>query len=73
MGITTRSLATPGTGTAASPLGPAIVLTCVNAAAEAIDPEVVTDRRLIPNRSPQDLPAFCRAIIECFAAALRTA
>ncbi|MFE2823281.1 hypothetical protein [Streptomyces sp. NPDC059271] len=49
------------------------MLTCVNAAAEAIDPEVVTDRRLIPNRSPQELPAFCRAITECFAAALRTA
>ncbi|MFD6929612.1 DJ-1/PfpI family protein [Streptomyces sp. NPDC059945] len=44
-----------------------------NAAAEVIDPKVVTDRRLIPNRSPQDLPAFCRAIIECFAAALRAA
>ncbi|MER6212107.1 DJ-1/PfpI family protein [Streptomyces sp. NPDC001642] len=44
-----------------------------NAAAEVMDPEVVIDRRLIPNRSPQDLPAFCRATIECFAAALQTA
>ncbi|MEU7378398.1 type 1 glutamine amidotransferase domain-containing protein [Streptomyces albidoflavus] len=38
-----------------------------NAGAEVIDEEVVIDRQLISSRGPQDLPAFCAAIIEHFA------
>ncbi|MEV4964419.1 type 1 glutamine amidotransferase domain-containing protein [[Kitasatospora] papulosa] len=44
-----------------------------NAGAEVVDEEVVIDRQLISSRSPQDLPAFCKAIIERFAAALQPA
>lgn len=39
----------------------------VNAGAEWIDAEVVRDGNLISSRVPQDLPAFCRAIIEALA------
>jgi protease I len=35
----------------------------VNAGAEWVDEEVVVDGNLISSRSPADLPAFCRAII----------
>ncbi|CUT02020.1 type 1 glutamine amidotransferase domain-containing protein [Candidatus Kryptonium thompsonii] len=35
----------------------------VNAGAEYIDSEVVIDGNLISSRTPDDLPAFCRAII----------
>lgn len=35
----------------------------VNAGAEYIDSEVVVDGNLISSRGPDDLPAFCRAII----------
>jgi protease I len=35
----------------------------VNAGAEYIDSEVVVDGNLISSRTPDDLPAFCRAII----------
>ena len=34
-----------------------------NAGAEWVDEEVVQDGNLISSRDPQDLPAFCRAII----------
>ncbi|MGV9816844.1 DJ-1/PfpI family protein [Streptomyces cellulosae] len=37
-----------------------------NAGAEVVDEEVVIDRQLISSRGPQDLPAFCKAIIEHF-------
>ncbi len=35
----------------------------VNAGAEWVDEEVVVDGNLITSRKPDDLPAFCRAII----------
>ncbi len=36
----------------------------VNAGAQWVDQEVVRDGNLITSRTPEDLPAFCRAIIE---------
>ncbi len=36
----------------------------VNAGAEWVDAEVVRDGNLITSRKPDDLPAFCRTIIE---------
>lgn len=36
----------------------------INAGAEWIDEEVVVDRNMISSRRPDDLPAFCRAIID---------
>jgi protease I len=36
---------------------------CVNAGAKWVDKEVVVDGNLITSRFPDDLPAFCRAII----------
>lgn len=36
----------------------------VNAGAEYVDEEVVRDGNLITSRFPDDLPAFCRSIIE---------
>jgi protease I len=36
----------------------------INAGAEWIDQEVICDQNLITSRNPNDLPAFCRAIIE---------
>jgi len=36
----------------------------VNAGAHRIDKEVVVDRNQISSRKPDDLPAFCRTIIE---------
>ncbi|GAA3791618.1 type 1 glutamine amidotransferase domain-containing protein [Sphaerisporangium flaviroseum] len=38
-----------------------------NAGAEVVDEEVVTDGSFMTSRSPADLPAFCRAIVEHFA------
>lgn len=35
----------------------------VNAGAEYVDAEVVVDGNLITSRTPDDLPAFCRAIL----------
>lgn len=35
-----------------------------NAGAEYVDREVVEDENLITSRSPEDLPAFCRALVE---------
>lgn len=42
---------------------PAIQVDLVNAGGEYLDAEVVVDGRLITSRRPDDLPAFCRAII----------
>lgn len=39
-----------------------------NAGAKPVDEEVVVDRNVISSRSPDDLPAFCEAVIEAFAA-----
>jgi len=36
---------------------------CVNAGAKWVDQECVVDGNLITSRSPDDLPAFCRAIV----------
>ena len=38
-----------------------------NAGASVVDQEVVTDGNLITSRSPDDLPAFCEAIVHAFA------
>lgn len=38
-----------------------------NAGAQVVDAEVVTDRGIVSSRKPDDLPAFCRKIIEEFA------
>ena len=38
-----------------------------NAGATVVDQEVVTDGNLITSRSPDDLPAFCTAIVQAFA------
>ena len=43
---------------------PAIKDDLVNAGATWVDQEVVVDGNLISSRKPDDLPAFCRAIIE---------
>jgi len=37
----------------------------VNAGAEYLDEEVVVDGKIVTSRTPADLPAFCRAIIDC--------
>lgn len=42
----------------------AIIDDIENAGAEYIDAEVVVDRNLITSRTPKDLPAYMRAIIE---------
>ncbi len=39
----------------------------VNAGAEYVDEEVVIDGNIITSRTPPDLPAFCRAIVEALA------
>jgi protease I len=38
-----------------------------NAGAPVVDQEVATDGNLITSRSPDDLPAFCTAIVHTFA------
>lgn len=35
--------------------------------AEVVDEEVVVDGQFTTSRSPADLPAFCRSIVEQFA------
>jgi protease I len=40
-----------------------------NAGGTAVDQEVVIDGNLVSSRKPDDLPAFCRAIVAHFAAA----
>ena len=42
---------------------PAIKDDLINAGAIWLDQEVVVDENLISSRSPDDLPAFCKAII----------
>ena len=39
---------------------------CVNAGAEWVDEECVVDGNLITSRFPDDLPAFCHAIVSAF-------
>lgn len=38
-----------------------------NAGAEWVDEEVVVDGKLVTSRRPDDLPAFCSAIVRLFA------
>jgi protease I len=38
-----------------------------NAGTEVVDAEVVTDRGIVSSRKPDDLPAFCKKIVEEFA------
>lgn len=38
-----------------------------NAGATVVDEEVVVDRGLVTSRNPDDLPAFCAAVVETFA------
>ena len=40
-----------------------------NAGARVVDEEVARDGNLITSRSPDDLPAFCQAIVQAFASA----
>jgi protease I len=40
-----------------------------NAGANVVDEEVVTDGNLTSSRSPDDLPAFCSAVVDRFATA----
>lgn len=42
---------------------PSIKDDMINAGAEWVDEEVVVDKHFISSRKPDDLPAFCRAII----------
>jgi protease I len=44
-----------------------------NAGATVVDQEVVTDGNLTTSRSPDDLPAFCAAIVTAFAGATAAA
>jgi protease I len=44
-----------------------------NAGATVVDQEVAIDGNLITSRSPDDLPAFCAAIVEQFQATVAVA
>jgi protease I len=39
----------------------------IHAGAQFVDQEVVVDRNLITSRKPDDLPAFCRALVKALA------
>lgn len=43
---------------------PSIKTDLINAGANWVDEEVVTDRGLVTSRNPKDLPAFCTKMIE---------
>lgn len=44
-----------------------------NAGANVVDEEVVRDGNLVTSRSPDDLPAFCGAIVDLFSQVARPA
>lgn len=46
---------------------PSLRIDLQNAGASVVDREVVVDGNLISSRSPEDLPAFCAAIVEALA------
>ncbi|CAN5209310.1 type 1 glutamine amidotransferase domain-containing protein [soil metagenome] len=48
---------------------PSIKLDLINAGANWVDQEVVTDGNLVTSRKPADIPAFNKAMIELFAIA----
>jgi protease I len=48
---------------------PSVKTDIENAGGHWVDEEVVTDGNLISSRNPHDLPAFCRTIVQQFAAA----
>lgn len=48
---------------------PAIKDDLINAGANWVDEEVVVDGNLVTSRTPADLPAFCRALIQTLAEA----
>lgn len=52
---------------------PSIATDLRNAGAEWVDEEVVVDNGLITSRTPDDLPAFCRTLVEQFATATKDA
>jgi protease I len=43
-----------------------------NAGAHWVDEEVHVDENIVSSRKPDDLPAFCKAIVQTFAGAFRT-
>jgi len=46
---------------------PSVKTDLLNAGAEWVDEEVVVDNGLVTSRKPDDLPAFCKKIVEEFA------
>ena len=46
---------------------PSLKMDLTNAGAQWVDEPVVTDKGLVTSRKPDDLPAFCRKMIEEFA------
>jgi protease I len=46
---------------------PSLRTDLLNAGAHAVDEEVSIDGNLVSSRSPDDLPAFCKAIVSQFA------
>ncbi len=46
---------------------PSLQVDLQNAGATWVDEEVVVDRGLVTSRNPDDLPAFCKKMIEAFA------
>ena len=48
---------------------PSLRTDLLNAGAHAVDEEVAIDGNLVSSRSPDDLPAFCKAIVSQFAGA----
>jgi protease I len=48
---------------------PSVASDIRNAGGSWIDEEVVTDGNITSSRNPDDLPAFCRTIVEQFASA----
>jgi protease I len=47
---------------------PSLATDLRNAGADWVDEQVVTDQGLVSSRNPDDLPAFCAALVEEFAA-----
>lgn len=51
---------------------PSLKTDLINAGADWIDEEVVTDNGLVTSRKPDDLPAFCEKMVEEFAEGAHT-